>query len=103
MPGPSHLSIASAETTAASDWAELASREGDGLEISLHWSKSTDRVWVSVLDQRFDESFDIHVAGAQALSAFYHPFAFASGQGVSFGDAPLEPAHLQPQNQGASR
>ena len=44
------------------DWKELAVREGDGLEISLHWSTSTDRVKVSVLDQRHDESFDIHVA-----------------------------------------
>jgi hypothetical protein len=80
------------------DWRELASREGDGLEISLRWSKSTDRVKVSVLDQRLEESFDIHVAGAQALTAFYHPFAYAAGQNVCFGDALRETPDLQPQN-----
>lgn len=79
-------------------WRELAVREGDGLEITLHWSKSADRVRVSVLDQRHDESFDIHVARAQALSAFYHPFAYAAGQDVCFGDAPREALDLQPQN-----
>ena len=57
------------------DWSELAVREGDGLEISLHWSKSTARVKVCVLDQRREESFDIHVGGPDALGAFYHPFA----------------------------
>jgi hypothetical protein len=96
MSGPSHLSTATAQTT--SDWTELAIREGDGLEISLHWSKSADRVKVSVLDQKLEESFDIHVACAQALSAFYHPFAFASEQGSRFGDVLREAADLQPQN-----
>ncbi len=96
MSGPSHLSTATAQTT--SDWTELAIREGDGLEISLHWSRSADRVKVSVLDQRLQESFDIDVAGAQALSAFYHPFAYASGHASGFGDALREAADLQPQN-----
>jgi hypothetical protein len=79
------------------DWKELAVREGDGLEITLHWNASADRVKVSVLDQRHDESFDIHVAGSQALSAFHHPFAYAAGQDVSFGDALREALDLQPQ------
>ena len=26
------------------DWRELANRDGDGLEISLLWSKAADRV-----------------------------------------------------------
>ena len=80
------------------DWKELAVREGDGLEITLQWSMSADRVKVSVLDQRHDESFDIHVAGAQALSAFYHPFVYAAGQDVCFGDALHEVLDLLPQN-----
>lgn len=79
------------------DWRELATREVDKLEISLHWSKSADRVKVSVLDQRLGESLDIYVAGAQALSAFYHPFAFAAARSLCFGDAQRESRDLQPQ------
>ena len=71
-------------------WKELAVREGYGLEITLRWSTSADRVKVSVLDQRQDESFDIHVAKAQALSAFYHPFAYAASRGSGFASAMRE-------------
>ena len=74
---PAQLSIVTAETTTTDDWFELATRETDGLEISLLWSRSADRVKVTVLDQRHEEYFDIHVAGSQALQAFYHPFAYA--------------------------
>jgi hypothetical protein len=95
MARPSHLSSTTAQTS--SGWTELAMREGDGLEISLCWSKSANQVKVSVLDQRLQESFDIHVAATQALSAFHHPFAYASGQGICFGDALREAADLQPQ------
>ena len=58
----------------------------EGLEISLLWSKTTDRVKVAVADARLDEQFEFDVAGADALAAFYHPFAFAASRGLSFGD-----------------
>ena len=61
-------------------WRELARREGDGLEITLLWSRSCDRVKVAVLDRRFDALFEIDIDGADALSAFEHPFAFAAGE-----------------------
>jgi hypothetical protein len=64
------------------DWRELATREGDGLEISLHWSKSTARVRVTVLDKRLGEFRDIHVDPTDALSAFNHPFAYAGSRAV---------------------
>ena len=35
---------------AHNDWRELAARENDGLEVSLRWSKSADRVKVAVAD-----------------------------------------------------
>jgi hypothetical protein len=59
-------------------WRELASRSGDGLQISLVWSKSADRVKVTVFDERLREPFDIHIDRADALSAFYHPFAYTA-------------------------
>ncbi len=69
-----------------SDWRELAGRENEGLEISLLWNKSSDRVKVAVTDARLDEQFEFDVAGADALAAFYHPFAYAAGRSVRFGD-----------------
>ena len=76
MSSSSHLSIAKARATAANDWTELAVREGDGLEISLLWSKSADRVKVIIFDARHEQEFQLHVASAHALAAFYHPFAY---------------------------
>jgi hypothetical protein len=81
------------------DWTELAIRATDGLEISLLWSRSAGRVKVTVVDERLAESFELDVDGADALSAFYHPFAYAAAQGVSFGDVLRDPTpHLQLQS-----
>lgn len=82
---------------AIDDWRELASRDGDGLEISLLWSKAADRVKVTVSDSRLDESFELDVAGAEALAAFHHPFAYAAGRGFGFSDALRESHDLQTQ------
>ena len=90
--------VTRATRTTAGVWTELASRGNDGLEISLHWSKSTDRVKVMVADSRTDEEFELDVAGADALAAFYHPFAFAASRGVCFGDALRESHDLQLQS-----
>jgi hypothetical protein len=80
------------------DWRELASREGDGLEISLLWSKAADRVKVTVADSRLDESFELDIVGAEALAAFHHPFAYAADRGFGFGDALRESHDLQTQS-----
>jgi hypothetical protein len=85
-------------TVTIADWRELASRTGDGLEISLLWSPSNDSVKVTVLDGRLGESFDLHVLGADALSAYKHPFAYAAGRGLGFGDLMSESLDLQTQN-----
>jgi hypothetical protein len=71
--------------TAISDWKELASRAGDGLEVSLFWSKSADRVRVSVSDARFEECFDLDIAKKDALPAFHHPFAYAAVHSLGSG------------------
>jgi hypothetical protein len=74
-------------STTIDDWSELASREADGLAVSLLWNKATNRVKVSVADASLDEEFHIDVAGPHALDAFYHPFAYAVGRGLGFGGA----------------
>jgi hypothetical protein len=78
------------------DWRELATRERDGLEISLLWSKSADRVKVVVVDQRLGESFDIDVERAHALTAFEHPFAYATSPQAAARFAERRP-HTLPQ------
>ena len=84
-------------TTNAHQWTELASRETDGLAVSLLWNPSTDRVKVTVDDSRLDHDFELHVDGADALSAFYHPFAFAASEGIAFEVADRETSDLLPQ------
>jgi hypothetical protein len=74
-------------STAIDNWRELASREADGLVVSLLWSKATHRVRVIVADATLDDEVHIDVAGPHALDAFYHPFAYAVGRGSGFGGA----------------
>ena len=79
-------------------WKELAGRENEGLEISLLWNKSADRLKVAVGDARLDEKFEFDVASPDALAAFYHPFAYAADRGLGFGCAMRDSLDLQPQN-----
>jgi hypothetical protein len=89
-------------TTDLSQWKELATRDSDGLTVSLLWAPATDAVKVTVADARLDSvtggDFDIHVDGADALSAFYHPFAFAAAEGLVFDAADRDSADLQLQS-----
>ena len=66
------------KTTRSCDWQELASRNNDGLAISLLWNKAEGRVKLSITDSRCDETFELGLAGEDALTAFNHPFAFAA-------------------------
>jgi hypothetical protein len=87
-------------TTALSighDWRELAMREGDGIEVRLLWSKTADRVKVTVADSMFDEEFELDVAGADALAAFHHPFAYAPSQSLGSTDGERESHTLHQQ------
>ena len=92
-----HLTTDTAHV-AGDDWRELASRDGDGLEISLLWSKAAGRVKVTVADSRLDESFELDIAGADALAAFHHPFAYAANVGIGFADERRESHDLQTQS-----
>lgn len=73
-------------------WTELATRQSDGLRVSLLWSRQDDRVKVEVTDARLDRTFEIRVAGADALAAFHHPFAHAPSQRTSPVEVALEAA-----------
>ena len=79
----------------STDWTDLASRESGGLEISLFWCASTDETKVTVVDRRSGEEFELPVEGADALAAFYHPFAFMARQGSSLSEADRDSLQLQ--------
>jgi hypothetical protein len=61
---------------------ELAHRAGNGIEVWLYWRKLTNRVTVAVLNERLNESFEFEVEGHLALSAFNHPYVYATDRGV---------------------
>jgi len=84
-------------TTDLSQWKELATRDSDGLTVSLLWDSATNAVKVTVADLQLDHDFELYVDGADALSAFYHPFALAAAQGIAFDAVDRESLDLQPQ------
>jgi hypothetical protein len=79
-------------------WTDLADRESDGLGVTLLWGEATGRVKVAVFDSRLDESFELHVAGADALAAFHHPFAYASTGVACRGRGSLRSTDIQLQS-----
>jgi len=85
-------------TTDLSQWKELATRDGDGLTVSLLWAPATDAVKLTVADSRLDHDFELFIDGADALSAFYHPFAFAAAEGMAFDAVDRESIDLQLQS-----
>ena len=57
---------------------ELAHRSGDGIAVTLYWSRADDSITVVVEHVATDSSFELAVERSRALEAFYHPFAFAA-------------------------
>jgi hypothetical protein len=64
--------------TAITTCRELAHRTGDGIEVTLFWTKATNTVAVAVLDTRSGEALEFEVDGTAALDAFNHPYAYAA-------------------------
>jgi hypothetical protein len=60
------------------DVRELDRRNDDGFDVVLLWSSSTNQVFVTIVDERDGESFEIEVDPADALDAFHHAFAYAA-------------------------
>jgi hypothetical protein len=75
------------DSTSSREPKELAHRVNDGIEVTLLWFASTNRVVVRVNDEKTGERFELAVAGADALDAFYHPFAHAAWSGVEYATA----------------
>ena len=52
---------------------------------------------VTVADSKFDEEFVLDVAGADALAAFNHPFAYLPSRGFGSVEVERESLNLHPQ------
>jgi hypothetical protein len=52
---------------------ELAHRTNDGIDVTLFWSKASNRVTISIFHVRDATALEFEVEGADALDAFYHP------------------------------
>ena len=55
---------------------ELDRRRACRIDVRLLWDSLTDRVLVSVTDERSGESLGFDVDPADALEAFRHPYAY---------------------------
>lgn len=58
---------------------ELAQRLAGGVEVLLLWYPDVDSVEVSLRDTVTGAGFQIEVEPADAIQAFYHPYAYAVG------------------------
>jgi hypothetical protein len=56
---------------------ELDRRINDGFDVRLLWHSQTNCVLVAV-EGRHGDTLEFEVAPAEALEAFYHPFAYAA-------------------------
>ena len=56
---------------------ELDQRSGNGLEVTLLWSRRTGSVFVCVEDDQAGTGFHFAVDPADALEAFRHPYGYS--------------------------
>jgi len=68
--------------TAFTERRELAHRSSDGIEVTLFWTKRSNRVTIAVLDTRSGEALEFEADGSAALDAFNHPYAYAAAPEV---------------------
>jgi hypothetical protein len=65
-------------TSAAAERRELAHRTGNGIEVTLLWTESTNGVTIAVADTHSGGELEFDVDGSRALDAFKHPYAYAA-------------------------
>lgn len=66
---------------------ELSHRSSNGLQVWLLWSPHDDRLFVLVIDDKNDDTFELTVEAGYALDAFEHPFAYAASRGIDYAHA----------------
>src|SRR5947209_17560184 len=73
-------------TSTATQRRELAQRTGDGIEVTLLWTESTNSVTLAVIDSHSAEELEFEVDAGCALDAFNHPYAYAAARRVRSAD-----------------
>ena len=63
---------------------ELAYREADGIGVVLLWGPADGRLTVVCADVRTGDWFAVAAESTNALDVFYHPYAYAAHQRVSY-------------------
>jgi hypothetical protein len=70
---------------------ELDHRAAYGIEVTLLWDESDDRVLVAVSDAKTGAAFELEVQPHErAMDVFHHPYAYAASRGIA------SPAELVP-------
>jgi hypothetical protein len=77
LPGSSHHGRTCTRGRSPSAIRELDQRTNNGVSVTLSWSARSNRVFISVYEQRHGVSFEFEVAAADAMDAFRHPYAYA--------------------------
>jgi hypothetical protein len=72
-------------------FTELAQRAGDGIVVSLMWSRADNVLRVSIANTQTGEEFELEAYPENALEIFYHPFAYAAYRGLDYGAWTAEP------------
>ena len=63
---------------------ELDYRESNGIAVTLLWDRATGDVLVRVVDESYDEDFEVDCAPDEALAVFQHPFAYTATRPVTY-------------------
>ena len=66
------------------DTAELACRQGAGIEVTLLWRRTSGELMVSVTGAASCAWFELPVAADEALTAFHHPYGYAAVKGEAY-------------------
>jgi hypothetical protein len=82
--------LAGSALEAAPPVRELDHRHSDGIDVFLLWDARTDQVSIMLIDERSGESLAFAVDPSEAMSAFHHPYSYATD--ASFGRRHLDNA-----------
>jgi hypothetical protein len=65
-------------SSTAGEWRELGRRAANGVQVSVLWSSSVNRLKVAVSDERLCHHLDFELGDAEAIDAFRQPFTDAT-------------------------
>jgi hypothetical protein len=74
---------------------ELASRAGNGIEVTLLWNRSSDDLTVRVNDTHTGVYFELRAERDDALDVFHHPYAYAAARGIAYDEGPAAATHTE--------